>query len=430
MAADLILLRVRRDSPESSSRSGGADDGLLQVASAAAEWSVLFTDNADVSIYSPGGTPNPAWAPAITSAPATVELGQTYTLNGTQFNGLSQAVMYGDDYQAATNYPLVQLVNTATGHVVYCRTHNHSTMAVATGSATVSTQFDVPATAETGPSTSVVIANGTASTPRSVTVSSPTSAVPTINAIVGGALSVPAVKTISTDSYFTIFGAGFESGNTATASATSLVNGSLPITLNSICVYVGSARAFLSYVSDTQINAVAPLLAPAGVMPVKVVADCGSSSQRTSASFSVQLAAASPEFLYWLHNTNGQNPVLAVSNTNGNFIGPTGLNLGVSLRPAHPGESITVYGIAFGPTVAGPIPGTPASSSDGVQGNVSVTVGGSDGAASYVGVTPTVAGLYQANMIVPAGLAAGNYPISITVNGTPSLAGAFLIVGQ
>ena len=43
-------------------------------------------------------------------------------------------------------------------------------MGVATGAATVSTNFDVPAGAETGASTLVVIANGIASLPVTVTV--------------------------------------------------------------------------------------------------------------------------------------------------------------------------------------------------------------------------------------------------------------------
>jgi hypothetical protein len=64
----------------------------------------------------------------------------------------------------------VRLVNTATGHVFYARTHAHSTMAVATGSATVSTNFDVPASAEVGAASLVVIANGIASTPVAVTI--------------------------------------------------------------------------------------------------------------------------------------------------------------------------------------------------------------------------------------------------------------------
>ena len=52
----------------------------------------------------------------------------------------------------------------------YCRTHDHSSMGVATGSKRVSTQFDVPAEAETGASDLVVVANGIPSAPVRVTV--------------------------------------------------------------------------------------------------------------------------------------------------------------------------------------------------------------------------------------------------------------------
>jgi hypothetical protein len=70
----------------------------------------------------------------------------------------------------ATNYPIVRITNQATGHVFYARTHDHSTMAIATGSTPVSTMFDVPPAAETGASTIVVIANGIASKGKNVTI--------------------------------------------------------------------------------------------------------------------------------------------------------------------------------------------------------------------------------------------------------------------
>jgi len=65
---------------------------------------------------------------------------------------------------------LADVTNNATGHAFYARTHDHSTMGVATGSATVSTNFDVPTGMETGASSLVVVANGIPSTPVSVTV--------------------------------------------------------------------------------------------------------------------------------------------------------------------------------------------------------------------------------------------------------------------
>lgn len=112
------------------------------------------------AVYSSSGTYQSAWAPAISTFPSTVTRGATYSISGTQFNGLSQAASFGDELETATNYPLVRITNRATNHVFYARTHDHSTMGVATGSLTVSTNFDVPTTMETGASTLEVVVNG------------------------------------------------------------------------------------------------------------------------------------------------------------------------------------------------------------------------------------------------------------------------------
>ena len=77
-------------------------------------------------VYDPAGTYEAAWAPTITTAPSSVNRGSTYKISGTQFNGLSQAAAFGDEYQTATNYPLVRITNTATGHVFYAK---HTTTA-------------------------------------------------------------------------------------------------------------------------------------------------------------------------------------------------------------------------------------------------------------------------------------------------------------
>jgi hypothetical protein len=123
-----------------------------------------------LEVYNAAGTVPASYAPVISSFPATVTRGSTYPISGLQFNGLSQANAFGDEFQTATNYPLVLITNTASGHAFYAKTHDHSTMGVATGTATVSTNFDVPAGAPTGTSTLVVIANGIPSKPVSVTV--------------------------------------------------------------------------------------------------------------------------------------------------------------------------------------------------------------------------------------------------------------------
>lgn len=133
---------------------------------------IMFTDfTTQVEILTTAGTYKAAWRPTIGSSPKTVTAGVSdYSISGTQFNGLTQGAAYGDDFQDATNYPLVRIVNNATGHVFYCKTHNHSTMGVATGDATVSTMFDVPADIELGASKIYVVANGIPSAAKNITV--------------------------------------------------------------------------------------------------------------------------------------------------------------------------------------------------------------------------------------------------------------------
>jgi hypothetical protein len=130
----------------------------------------VIVGGATVQLYTPAGQPAPSWAPTISAFPASVLRGSSYAISGTQFNGLSQAAAFGDEEQAATNYPLVRITNQSTGHVFYARTHDHSTMAVATGSAVVSTDFDVPSGIETGASSLEIVANGTASPSVRLTV--------------------------------------------------------------------------------------------------------------------------------------------------------------------------------------------------------------------------------------------------------------------
>jgi hypothetical protein len=134
----------------------------------------LFTNGmGNLQLFSPDGAPDPMWKPNITSVPTSLVQGSTCALKGTQINGLSQAVSYGDDATMATNYPIVRIQNNASGHVFYCRTFNHSTMAVSTGKAIHSTQFTVPLGAESGGSTITVIANGIASDSVAVAVAAP-----------------------------------------------------------------------------------------------------------------------------------------------------------------------------------------------------------------------------------------------------------------
>lgn len=109
---------------------------------------VLFSaSSGNVQCYTPDGGPQEAWLPTITAITphytAIFHSPDYYLLQGTQLNGLSQANTYGDDCQPATNYPLIRLLDTSTNKVFFARTHDFSTMAVATGPALHSCRFQV-----------------------------------------------------------------------------------------------------------------------------------------------------------------------------------------------------------------------------------------------------------------------------------------------
>jgi hypothetical protein len=130
---------------------------------------MMFSNSSqDVEIYVTDGAPQDWFRPTLTSPPAALTRGSTYTIHGTQFTGLSQAVAYGDDASMATNYPLVRLVQGST--IVYCRTFNFSTRAVATADQDASTDFAVPQGMNSGSYLLQVVANGIASATAPVTV--------------------------------------------------------------------------------------------------------------------------------------------------------------------------------------------------------------------------------------------------------------------
>ena len=124
----------------------------------------LLTADASLTAYAP------SWQPTITSCPSTMAVGHHYKLEGTQFNGLSQACSYGDDAQMATNFPIVRLSDTSSSAIVYLRSFDFSTLAVATGGALESTLIDVPSTVAPGDYDLRVIANGIPSDPITVKI--------------------------------------------------------------------------------------------------------------------------------------------------------------------------------------------------------------------------------------------------------------------
>ena len=89
--------------------------------------------------FSPTGNPQPAWKPTVTGITANAT---SFTLTGTQLDGISGGASFGSGAEMASNYPIVSLTSSS-GTVGYARTQNW-TPGVETGSAVVSTQFTLP----------------------------------------------------------------------------------------------------------------------------------------------------------------------------------------------------------------------------------------------------------------------------------------------
>jgi hypothetical protein len=125
---------------------------------------VLETDGGEMFVYTedPNTAPNPAWAPTVSNV--AYDGNGTYTLTGTQLNGVSEGSAYGDDFEDATNYPLVRLTD-GSGTVRYAFTSNWSSVWVQTGSTPETTQFQLPSGVSDGPFIVQVVANGIASQP-------------------------------------------------------------------------------------------------------------------------------------------------------------------------------------------------------------------------------------------------------------------------
>jgi Kelch motif len=133
---------------------------------------VLLTfsqDPGQPALYTPAGTPQPPWRPVIDKMPRRIKAGSTIQISGRQFNGLSQCSVYGDDVAVATNYPVARVL-LRNGRVRYLRTHDHSTMGVATGPVEVTTNVDIPADLPRGTMTLQIVANGIASVGTQVSV--------------------------------------------------------------------------------------------------------------------------------------------------------------------------------------------------------------------------------------------------------------------
>jgi hypothetical protein len=123
-----------------------------------------------INLYNPAPGVVSGVAPTIlTASNLLIKGSKNNVLYGKQLNGLTENNAYGDDYQAATNYPLVRLTDLNTHKVWYAWTHDDSSHSIAPGSVGF-TKFDLNPNMPGGQFRMEVVTNGIASNPVVVNV--------------------------------------------------------------------------------------------------------------------------------------------------------------------------------------------------------------------------------------------------------------------
>jgi uncharacterized protein (TIGR03437 family) len=203
---------------------------------------------------------------------------------------------------------------------------------------------------------------------------------------------------VAPGSWFTIQGSNLSNGKYQ-AGATPL-----PQQLSGTVVTVNGQIARLNYVDSNQINAEMPPDMPLG--PATVVVSTGAGISKIA---SVQIVAALPEIFRY-----GANRAVAQNATDYTLNGP---NNAVSA-----GAGLVLYFTGGGLVDGDRRTGVPAPSSPLMHLTLptTVTIGSQQAQMAFSGLTPGSIGLYQANVIVPSGLAPGDYPVTITVGGVAS----------
>lgn len=185
-----------------------------------------------------------------------------------------------------------------------------------------------------------------------------------------------------------------------------------PTSLDGVTVTVNGKAAALNYVSPTQVNIQIPTDAGTGTSSVVVTNSNGSSD-----SYSVNLSQFAPGLnANAAFSANGKQYVVAQF-ADGTFVGPTGLISGVNFRPAKAGDTITIFGVGFGPLQTAANTGQIVTGTNPTANAVTFRLGSVTVTPAYAGAAPGFVGAYQFNLVIPANAGTGDVAIDSTVGG-------------
>jgi len=205
----------------------------------------------------------------------------------------------------------------------------------------------------------------------------------------------------------------------------------LPTTLTNVSISVGGTAAYMIYdYNQGGVNQLAALL-PSTVAPGNynlTVTNNGS----TSAAFPITVVQRKPGII--TQDSSGSG--LAVVQ---NFIAQgqydvdrftTGVVSGVTISPAHSGQTLIAWLTGLGPVSGSENTASPGHDFLGDNVDIQVIVGGVSIKPSYAGRAPSLAGADQINFVLPANVPTGcTVPFQVSVNGVLSNP-SFIAIGS
>jgi uncharacterized protein (TIGR03437 family) len=218
-----------------------------------------------------------------------------------------------------------------------------------------------------------------------------------------GASQFGAFPAIAPGSWIEIYGANLASSVANWPST--LPNGMSPTTLNGTTVTIGGLSAFIDYVSPTQVNVQVP--SGVGTGPQQMIVATGAGQ---SAAYTITVNGTEAGLLAPATFKVGTTQYVAALHVDGTYVMPVGAVSGITSSPAVPGETITMYGVGFGPVNQTPaIPaGQTTTGLNSLTTAFSMLFGSAQASLQYSGLEPGYIGLYQFNVVVPPSLAASN----------------------
>jgi glucosylceramidase len=207
-----------------------------------------------------------------------------------------------------------------------------------------------------------------------------------------GATNAAALAALSPGELFSIYGTNLAAG----IAQPSLLP--LPGSMAATTVQINGLTAPLTYVSPLQINAQAPWEVAQGSATLTVT------HAGVAASQTVTIAAAGP----------------AIFTIDGRYAAARNQDYSVNSQsaPAQAGQAILLFGTGLGAVSPAVATGVAASSDvlSRVTAKVTATIGGSQANVPFAGLAPGFAGLWQVNVVVPAGVS-GAVPVTVSVAG-------------